>query len=374
MSSSLSRTWPFYAKLALTLFTLISLCYIAIVIKEILSPLLFSLLFSVVLLPVTGFMERRLKIPGGMAAGISVSLLLGGLVFVFYFLGSEISNLANDWPQFQAQINLTFQSLQQWIEETMHINIKDQLKYVDKATSEVISSSSTVIGATVASLSSILLFIVFSMIYTFFLLFYRRLILKFLIAVFKEENSATVYDIVEQVQYIVRKYILGLLLQTLIVTTVFCISFLALGLKYAVLLGLIAGIFNLIPYIGIFTSLVLSTFVTFATGAVATKILLVVIVYVVVHLIDSNILLPLIVGSKVRINALVTVIGVILGEMIWGISGMFLSIPVIAISKIIFDRVESLKPWGLLLGEEEENKPKGKRRIIAEAEKDKPAE
>jgi predicted PurR-regulated permease PerM len=140
------------------------------------------------------------------------------------------------------------------------------------------------------------------------------------------------------------------------------------------LLGLIAGIFNLIPYIGIFTSLVLSTFVTFATGAVATKILLVVIVYVVVHLIDSNILLPLIVGSKVRINALVTVIGVILGEMIWGISGMFLSIPVIAISKIIFDRVESLKPWGLLLGEEEENKPKGKRRIIAEAEKDKPAE
>ncbi|HTF30237.1 MAG TPA: AI-2E family transporter [Flavitalea sp.] len=374
MSSSLSRTWPFYAKLALTLFTLISLCYIAIVIKEILSPLLFSLLFSVVLLPVTGFMERRLKIPGGMAAGISVSLLLGGLVFVFYFLGSEISNLANDWPQFQAQINLTFQSLQQWIEETMHINIKDQLKYVDKATSEVISSSSTVIGATVASLSSILLFIVFSMIYTFFLLFYRRLILKFLIAVFKEENSATVYDIVEQVQYIVRKYILGLLLQTLIVTTVFCISFLALGIKYAVLLGLIAGIFNLIPYIGIFTSLVLSTFVTFATGAVATKILLVVIVYVVVHLIDSNILLPLIVGSKVRINALVTVIGVILGEMIWGISGMFLSIPVIAISKIIFDRVESLKPWGLLLGEEEENKPKGKRRIIAEAEKDKPAE
>jgi len=374
MSSSLSRTWPFYAKLALTLFTLISLCYIAIVIKEILSPLLFSLLFSVVLLPVTGFMERRLKISGGMAAGISVSLLLGGFVFVFYFLGSEISNLAKDWPQFQAQINLTFQSLQQWIEETMHINIKDQLKYVDKATSEVISSSSTVIGATVASLSSILLFIVFSMIYTFFLLFYRRLILKFLIAVFKEENSATVYDIVEQVQYIVRKYILGLLLQTLIVTTVFCISFLALGIKYAVLLGLIAGIFNLIPYIGIFTSLVLSTFVTFATGAVATKILLVVIVYVVVHLIDSNILLPLIVGSKVRINALVTVIGVILGEMIWGISGMFLSIPVIAISKIIFDRVESLKPWGLLLGEEEENKPKGKRRIIAEAEKDKPAE
>jgi len=69
--------------------------------------------------------------------------------------------------------------------------------------------------------------------------------------------------------------------------------------------------------------------------------------------VDSNILLPGIVGSKVKINPLITVLGVVLGEMIWGVSGMFLSIPVIAVLKIIFDRVESLKPWGTLLGEED---------------------
>ncbi|RYF95922.1 MAG: AI-2E family transporter [Chitinophagaceae bacterium] len=373
MQTSYSRSWPFYAKLALVLFSLIAMTYIAIVIKEVLSPLLFSLLFSVVLLPVTGFLERKLKLPGGIAAGISITLLLALFVLVFYFLGSQISDLAQDWPQFQQQINISFKQLQQWVEKTMHINVKEQLNYVDKATSEVISSSTTVIGATVASVSSILLFVVFAMIYTFFLLFYRRLILKFLIAVFKEENSVTVYDIVEQVQYIVRKYILGLLLEMLIVSAAFCIAFLLLGIKYAILLGLIAGIFNLIPYIGIFTSLVLSTFITFATGAATAKILIVVAIYFGIHLVDSNVLLPLIVGSKVRINALVTVLGVILGEMVWGISGMFLSIPVIAISKIIFDRVESLKPWGLLLGEEEENKPKSKKRIIVEAEHDKPA-
>ena len=73
------------------------------------------------------------------------------------------------------------------------------------------------------------------------------------------------------------------------------------------------------------------------------------------HLIDSNILLPVIVGSKVRINAFITLIGVVVGEMIWGISGMFLSIPVIAITKIIFDRIESLKAWGMLMGHEEVN-------------------
>ncbi len=363
---------PFYVKFALVLFILLALSYIAIVAKEVLSPLLFSLLFSIALLPMVNFFELKIKLPGGMAAGISVILLVTGIAILIYFLGSQITNLAQDWPQFQDQINTTINSLQHWVDDRLNINMREQMSYVNKATSEVLNSSSAVIGATVASLSSILLFVVFTMIYTFFLLFYRRLILKFLIAVFKEEHSETVYDIVEQVQYIVRKYILGLLLQMLIVSVVFCIAFLIIGIKYAVLLGLITGILNLIPYIGIFTSLLLSTFITFATGASATKILLVVIIYIVVHLIDSNVLLPVIVGSKVRINALITVLGVIGGEMMWGISGMFLSIPVIAIAKIIFDRIESLKPWGLLLGDEKEEKPESKGKIIAEAETVKP--
>ncbi len=371
---SLSRALPFYVKLALILISLIALCFIAIEAKELLSPIIFALLFSVALLPLVNFFERRLKLPGGSAAGLSVILLLAAFVLFFYFLGSQISRLAQDWPQFQEQINSSIGDLQQWVDNTLNINVKQQMKYVNKATTEALSSSSTFIGATVSSLSGILLFLVFTMIYTFFLLLYRHHLLKFLIAVFKEENSVTVYDIAEHVQYIVRKYILGLLLEMLIVSAICCIAFLLLGVKYAVLLGIITGIFNLVPYIGIFTSLALGTFITFATGAAGTKILLVAIVYVVVHLVDSNVLLPTIVGSKVRINALVTVLGVISGEMIWGISGMFLSIPVIAMAKIIFDRVETLQPWGLLLGDDKVEKPESKGKIIAEAEKDKPRE
>ena len=372
MSPSLSRALPFYVKLALVLFSLIALGYISIEAKEILSPLIFSLLFSVALLPLVNFFERKLHLPGGPAAGLSVLLLLAALFLLFYILGSQFARLAQDWPQFQQQIDLTIKNLQGWIEDTMNINVKDQMNYVNKATTEVLSSSSTVIGATVASLSGILLFLVFTMIYTFFFILYRHHLLKFLIAVFKEENSVTVYDVAEQVQYIVRKYILGLMLEVLIVSAVCCIAFLIIGVKYAVLLGLITGIFNLVPYIGIFTSLAIGTFITFATGAVGSKVLLVAIVYIVVHLIDSNVILPVMVGSKVRINALITVLGVIVGEMMWGISGMFLSIPVIAITKIVFDRIETLRPWGLLLGGEEKVKPASKKKIIKEAEKEKP--
>jgi putative permease len=99
--------------------------------------------------------------------------------------------------------------------------------------------------------------------------------------------------------------------------------------------------------------MLISVLITFATAAATGKVLLVLGTLVITHLVDSNVLLPVIVGSKVKINPLITVLGVVLGEMFWGISGMFLSIPVIAVLKIIFDRIESLKPWGILLGEEE---------------------
>lgn len=104
------------------------------------------------------------------------------------------------------------------------------------------------------------------------------------------------------------------------------------------------------PYVGIFTVLLLSALTTFATTGASVHLVLVIITIVVIHLIDSNVLLPLIVGSKVSIKAMVTVIGVVAGEVLRGIQGMFLSVPIIAMLKIICDRIEPLKPWAILLG------------------------
>lgn len=349
---------PFYLKLMCVLVSLIALGYLVIQAKEILSPLIFSCLFSILLLPMASFFEQKCKLPRSAASMLSVILMLSMIGLVLYVIGAQLSNLANDWPQFKHQLDVTVGNLQEWIELRFNIDTAKQLNYVHSATTKVISSGSTVLGATVLSLSSILLFLVFTFIYTFFFLLYRRLIMKFLVSVFLEENKILVHDIIEQIQYIIRKYIIGLLIEMAIVAIAVSLIFWALGIKYAFLLGLITGILNIIPYIGIFVALVLSCLITFATAAVASKVILVIIALIVVHLIDSNVLLPVVVGSKVRINALITVLGVIIGEMIWGISGMFLSIPVIAVLKIIFDRVESLKSWGIILGDEEKKQNK----------------
>lgn len=347
---------PFYTKLAMVLVILLAGGYLCILGKEVLSPLLFALLIAIVLLPIAGFLEKRFKFHRSAAAGVAVVLMIVFIGLILYLVGSQIADLGSDWPQFKLQLATSLKDVQHWIRSTFHVNMVKQMEYVNTATSNLLTESTSVIGATVVSVSSMLLFLVFTMINTFFLLFYRRHIVRFLVIVCKEDNEMIVYDIIAQVQYIIRKYILGLLLEMAIVATVLCIVFWLLGIKYAMLLGIITGLFNIIPYIGIFTALLFSVLVTFATAAATSKIVLVVIAVVIMHLVDSNMLLPLIVGSKVKINGQITLLGVIVGEMMWGIPGMFLSIPVIAIAKIIFDRVESLQPWGLLLGDEKDEK------------------
>jgi len=353
--TSLKQGSPFYTKLAMVLVSLIALFYIAILGKSILAPLIFALLFAVLLLPLCAFLERRLKFPRSVASLVSVLLLVLSLVGLLYLVGSQVDSLADDWPKFKQQVLTSVDSLQHWISVKFHIRIKQQMTYVNTATSKLLETGSSVIGDVLVSFSSLLVFLVFTLIDTFFLLYYRRLIIKFLVAVFREENAVLVYDIIAEIQSRIRQYILGLLLEMVIVATASGLALWILGVEYALLLGLLIGLFNLIPYIGIACALVLSTVVTFASAGTA-KLVLVICTIVGIHLVDSNVLLPVIVGSKVRINALITILGVIVGENVWGITGTFLAIPVIAIIKIVFDRIEPLKPWGMLLGDERDEK------------------
>lgn len=344
---------PFYEKLSLVLVGLIALGYLIILGKDLVDPMIFGFLFAVLLLPVAGFMERKLRLPRGASSFLSIVLLIAFVAGILYLVGSQIGRLADDWPMLKKQVGQSVDNLRHYVEGTFHINMDKQMDYVHSATNKLMSSGTEVIGTTFGAVSSLMLFYSFIIIFTFLTLFYRTILFRFLIKAFTEDNSHTVIDIVENIQTILRQYILGLLLEMFIVSTVACTAFLIIGIKYAVLLGLIVGLFNIIPYVGIFTALLLSSMITFATGTLPGTAAVAICV-VVIHAIDSNFLLPIVVGSKVRLNALITFCGIVLGEMIWGLSGMFLSIPIIAILKIVFDRVESLKPWGYLFGSEHE--------------------
>ena len=358
---------PFYTKLAMILISIIALTFISILGKKILSPLIFSLLFSILLLPVANFLEKKLRFRRALASLFSILFLVLVIGGTIYLIGTQLGRVADDWPKFKGEILNAVNNIQDWVSTTFHVNIAKQKTYINNAASNAVSAGPSVVGATVVSVSGIVLFLVLTFIYTFFMLFYRRLLMTFLIEVFDKDDSMIVYDVTESVQEMVRKYIVGLLLEMLIVSSVTCIEFSIVGIRYAILLGLITGILNIIPYIGIFTSMLLTSLITFATAASLGKVWLVLGLMISTHIVDANILLPLIVGSKVKLNSLITLLGVVVGELIWGIAGMFLAIPLIAIFKIIFDRIEDLKPWGLLLGDEKDERPGSRGFIRSEA-------
>jgi putative permease len=356
---------PFYEKLSLVLIGLIALGYLVVQAKDLVDPLIFGLLFAILLLPICSFFEAKFRLPRSIASLLSIIMLIVFIGSILYLVGSQISHLADDWPMLKKQVGQSIDDLRQWIEGSFHINMDKQMDYVHDATSKLMSSGTNVIGTTFGAVSSLMLFYSFILIFTFLVLLYRRLLLRFLVWVFIEDNSPIVFDIVENIQKILRQYILGLMLEMVIVSAVACTAFWIIGIKYAVLLGLIVGLFNIVPYVGIFTALFLSATITLATGNVK-DVVYVVISVIVIHAVDSNVLLPTVVGSKVRLNALISFIGIVVGEMIWGLSGMFLAIPMIAILKIIFDRIESLKPWGFLFGGEYEYKKSAQKAMKTE--------
>jgi len=338
---------PHYAKVASVLIILISLGYISVLGKDVLAPLVFSFLFAMLLLPVSRFLEHKCRLPRGVAAMLSVILFTAFVALIIYLLAVQAGSISDDWPQIRAQISHSIDQLHRWTVNKFHFQWNAQMLALSK---QINAQAAPVIGTTLIGVTSIVLFLVFIFIDTFFILFYRKVLISFLLKVFSDDREVLVFDVAEQIQFIMKKYISGLFLEMLCVFALVFGLLSFIGIKYALLLAMLTAIFNLIPYVGIFSATAISGL--FALGTLDPgKALEVVLSIIAVHLIDSNIIMPRIVGSKVKLNALVVVLGVIVGEMLWGISGMFLAIPVLAIVKIVFDRVTDLKPWGLLLGD-----------------------
>lgn len=350
---------PFLLKLALAVISIIGVGYLIKLGQSILAPFFLAFLMAMLFLPLANFMERKLKFPRSVSTIVSVMIMLIILTGMIYFFGSQISSFSKDLPHLSKQFNLVFHNLQNWVSHTFNVKIDEQFDYLDQGLAKLLSSSGVILGFTFGVFSTSLGFLAFFILFFVFILNYRRILNNFIVNVFNEKHKASVQEVVSEVRIMTKRYIIGLCLQVIIVSVLATIVLTILGVKYAILLGVLTGLLNVIPYIGIAISLLISCFIAFATGTVSTCVY-VAIGYVIVHAIDGNIVLPFVVGSKVKINALFSFIGILLGEHLWGISGMFLCIPAIAIIKIIFERVDGLKPWGKLLGEEEKPNKKKK--------------
>lgn len=349
----MNQTYPFYVKLSCILISIVILGFLAIIGEQILIPMVLGLLISILLMPLSRFMEKRLRFPRSLSSILASLLALAIIGGVIYVLSLQVAKLANDWPSFQKQFTDLIDDLQGWISRTFGVRRKDQLLYLNDTAKKSISTGTAILERALKSIGYVLMLTGFTFLFTLFFLLYRTHLLKFLVASFSETYHKTVFEIIDNIQFMVKKYLVGLFLQMLIVTILSLIAYTIIGVKYNFMLAILTGILNILPYIGILIALLIGALITFATAGIS-HVLFIVIAIVVIHAIDGNIIMRRVVGSKVKINSLIVIIGLVIGEMLWGIAGMLLTIPILAILKIIFDRVEGLQSWGFLMGEDDD--------------------
>ena len=350
---------PFYIRFTFKLLMILLLVVFITYGQNVIVPLVFSILLSILLLPFTNFLEKKLRFPKAVANLTSVIFSLIVIAGLIYFFSHQIAGFLKDIPSIKEHLEAHYQTLQHWIEDRFNITTKEQTVMLNSASFNVKSTGKAVIGETFFTITHTVFFIIIIAIYTFLILFYRHMIRQFLLAVFNQNNETQVNEVLMESKGIVQKYMVGLITEMGIVAVLNTSVLLIIGVKYAIFLGILSAILNIIPYIGIFSGIIFTALVTLTTSTHLSDIMWIIISFEVIHFLDANFLMPRIVGSKVKINALVTIVGVVIGGSLLGLSGIFLALPTIAILKIIFDRIDDLKPWGKLMGDDSA-KQKGK--------------
>lgn len=338
---------PFYAKSALILISAFAFIYIMYIGQDIIIPLVYATIFAILLNPFVNLLIRK-KIPKLIAISIAVILTLFIVLTILYFLISRINMFSESYPALKIKLTQTIDQLVRWIAHEFNYSRVKINKWISETESETINRFAT--RETVSRLGGFLVTLVLLPVYLFMILYYKSLLLEFIRKIFKLEHHTAVVGVLTNSKTIIQSYLTGLVFEILIMSVLNSTALLLLGIDYAIMLGILGAILNIIPYIGGVVGTVLPMLVAFITKESLMYPLMVFVIQIIIQFIDNNFIVPRIVASRVQINALISLIAVLIGGALWGVSGMFLSIPLIAILKVIFDHVESLKPWGFLLG------------------------
>ena len=339
--------FPFYAKTAfvfISFFALVAALYLA---QDIVIPIVYATMIAVVLNPLVNYLTRK-KVNKIVAIAIAVALAFIAFLITAYIISSQVSMFMETYPQLKIKFSSSSERLVHWVAEKFNIKQSKINLYITATENTALNDFA--IGEKLSAVGRTAVMLMLLPVYLSMILYYKPLLLEFIRRLFNNKHHNTVADILVSVKKIIQSYLTGLFFEMLIIAVLNAAGLLLLGIDYAIILGITGAILNIIPYIGGIVATALPMIIAFVTKDSLTYAALVFAVYIVIQFIDNHFIIPKIVASRVQINALIAVIVVLIGGAVWGIPGMFLSIPLTAILKVIFDHIEPLKPWGFLLG------------------------
>ena len=350
MNNKAEQAW--YVKYTVILTGLVLTVFAMIVAKPLLVPLLFAILLSILLSPVCTKLEN-FKIPRLFSVIITILvsfLIIGGLIFLFY---NQLTAFAEDIELVESRLQELLISFNAFLENWFGIDTAFDIESLKESLFAFVRANISALTTGIAGAASVLTAAFLVPIYVFLILLLRDFLHEFVLKLFasdKKPERQTVGDIIDGIKNVVQYYISGVTIVILILAVLYSAILMIIGVKHAVFFGVFAAFLNIIPFIGpIFGSVFPILFSLLTMDSLIYPLLILVSFYV-VQMVEGNLLTPMIVGNQVSMNAFVAIILLFAGAQIWGLAGMILFIPLGAMAKIVFDEVDSLKPFGFLFG------------------------
>lgn len=341
---------PFFIRASVFILGLFAFITMLSIGRSIIIPFVFAVIISIILHPIVNFfIDLKIK----RIISIIITLLLSLLICAILakVLITQVIRFGDSWETLVEKFNEINKDTVSWFSYYFDINPKKIHVWIAETKTEFFDTRISEIGKTLAILGNGMVIFFLIPVYVFMILFYNPIIIEFFRRLFGAHNRSEVSKIITEIKVLIQRYLIGLSIEVVIIATLFSVGLLLLGIEYAIILGVLGAILNLIPYIGAIVGALFPMIIAIITKPSPWYALLVLALYIFVQFIDNNIIIPKIVASKVKINALVTIMAVILFGTLWGIPGMFLAIPFTAIIKLIFDHIDILKPWGFLMGD-----------------------
>jgi predicted PurR-regulated permease PerM len=320
------------------------------VLDDVLLPLLFSALFTLLLLPISRWLEGR-GVPRILA--IIMCLLLMALLFAGIIMGfaSQLTQFKSELPKLQEKLFQVFHQFQDWASQRFGIDPISDEELKQSTMKSLKKDSGSYLNTTFKTTSAVVSNLLQVPIYIFCFLYYRDHLRQFMFRFVSPDKRTTVLNTVDNIQTVVQAYISGLFKVIVVVAILNGIGLLALDVKFAIFFAIFASVLAVIPYIGIMIGASVPAIITLVETGSPLHAAAVVGVFAIVQFLEGNFITPMITGSQVSINPMAAIIALVLGAELWGTPGMILSIPLIAVVKVILDASKITEPWGFLLGD-----------------------
>jgi predicted PurR-regulated permease PerM len=349
---------PYLAKAFRILGTLVLIVVILVYARPFLVPLAFAAILAMLLLPVARWLERK-GINKVISILLAILLFLAFFAGLFVFINWQLSSIAEDASEIEQQAGALLQDIKAAISNTFGISPERQQQIVKQQQQSAPGKPGAMITGFLSGLGTFLTNTLLVLVYIFLLLFFRGHLRKGILGFVPKERRPGAGKIMSNTQQVTQKYLTGLSLMIMSLWVLYGIGFSIVGVKHALFFAVLCGVLEIVPFVGNLAGTLLTLGMALIQGGDSGMLLGIVLTYATVQFVQSYIIEPLVVGAQVNLNPFFTIAGIVAGEMVWGIPGMILSIPLLGMAKIICDGVPHLQPIGFLIGTEKKEKGGG---------------